>query len=174
MEKKITESRTAMLEATNYWDELLALRDKQREQRKDGVQVVRLDELPLESNRQGLMRWYTHPSITDTVLSTFMFFRQEIPPKSRSGRLKFQGGQVMYIVAGKGYTLIDGVKYPWEAGDTLNLPLRKDGIVIQHFNEHPDETAAFIAAEPNWFACTTVDRGSGFEQIEDSPDYKKK
>lgn len=165
--------REAKLRAENYWDRLIALRDKQRAERKNGVQAVRGDELPLENNRQGLMRWYLHPDITDTVLSTFMFFRQEIPPGSRSGRLKFQGGQVMFILEGRGHTIMDGVKYPWEAGDCLNLPLRAAGIIIQHVNDDPEKPAIFIAAEPNWFACTGVDRGSGFEQMEDSPDYHK-
>jgi len=156
----------------NYWDELLKLRDLQREQRKNGLQVIEEDELPLENNRQGLIRWYMHPSITDTVLTTLFFFHQEIPPGSRSGRLKFQGGQVMLITEGKGYTMVDGVKYVWEAGDVLNLPIRNDGIIVQHFNTDPQNPAKFVAAEPNWFACVGVDRGCGFEQLENSPDYR--
>ena len=66
----MTSERTANLAKMNGWNELLALRDKQREARKTAVQVVRLSELPLENNQQGLMRWYLHPSITDTILST--------------------------------------------------------------------------------------------------------
>lgn len=158
---------------TNYWDELLALRDRQREQRKNGLQVIKESELPLENNRQGLMRWYMHPSITDTVLTTLCFFEQEIPPGSRSGKLKWQGGQVILILEGRGYTSIDGVKHYWEAGDILNMPCRSDGIVVQHVNTDPETTAKFVAAEPNWFHCVGVDRGCGFEQLEDSPDYRK-
>jgi len=165
------DNRKERLAKTNLWDELFAMRDLQREQRKDSLQVIREEELPLENNRQGLMRWYLHPSITDTALSTLVFFEQEIPPGSRSGRIKFQGGQVMMIVEGKGHTLLDGVKYEWKAGDIVNLPLRQRGIIVQHFNDDPEITAKFVAAEPNFFACTTVDRGSGFEQLEDSPDY---
>jgi gentisate 1,2-dioxygenase len=118
------------------------------------------------------MRWYMHPAIKDTILSTHLFFEQEIPPGSRTGRLKFQGEQVMYILEGKGYTVLDGVKHHWKAGDVVNLPLRKHGIVIQHFNEDPEKPAKFVAAEPNLFACAGVDRGSGFEQIEDAPEYR--
>jgi hypothetical protein len=169
----VTDDRKARLAAVNYWDELIALRDRQREHRKNGRQVIKESGLPLENNRQGLMRWYMHPAITDTVLSTLCFFQQEIPPGSRSGKLKFQGGQVMLILEGKGYTTIDGVKYPWEAGDILNLPARSNGIIIQHFNTDPDKTAKFVAAEPNWFACTGVDRGCGFELLEESPDYRR-
>jgi hypothetical protein len=165
--------RKKRLATVNYWDELIKLRDVQREQAKNGIQVVEEDELPLENNRMGLIRWYMHPSITDTVLTTLFFFHQEIPPGSRSGRLKFQGGQVMLIIEGKGYTMLDGVKYAWEAGDVLNLPLRANGVIVQHFNSDHEHPAKFVACEPNWFACTSVDRGCGFELIEESPDFRK-
>ncbi|MEA2944526.1 MAG: hypothetical protein QOD09_5055 [Bradyrhizobium sp.] len=166
-------SRKAKLAETNHWDELLALRDRQRAQTKDALQVVKQADLPLETNRQGLMRWYLHPSIKDTVINVMMFFQQEIPPGSRSGRLKFQGGQVIMILEGQGYTTIDGVKHHWQAGDVVNLPLRSDGIIVQHFNTDAKNPAKFIAAEPNWFECTTVDRGAGFEQLEDAPEYRR-
>jgi gentisate 1,2-dioxygenase len=166
--------REARLAQVDHWEELFKLRDQQRAQLKNAVQVVKGSELPQENNRQGLMRWYMHPSIKDTALSTMSMFQQEIPPGSRSGRLKFQGGQVMLILEGRGYTLIDGVKHAWEAGDVVNLPIKTDGIIIQHVNEDPHKSALFLAAEPNFWECTTVDRGSGFEQIEASPEYKAK
>jgi hypothetical protein len=168
----VTSERTAKLTQTNFLDELLALRDRQRQARKTAVQVVRLSELPLEKNQQGLMRWYLHPAITDTVLSTLCIYRQEIPPGSRSGRLKFQGGQIVFIVEGRGHTLLDGVKHAWEAGDVLNLPTKRDGIVIQHFNDDPVKPAIFLAVEPNLFAATGVDRGCGFNQLEPAPEYR--
>ena len=143
-----------------FLDALIAMRDMQRERLKSAIQVVRGDQLPQESNKQELRtRWYLHPEITDTVLSTQLFFEQEIPPGSRTGRLKFQGGQVMYVLEGKGHSLIDGVKHAWEAGDVVNLPLKTAGIIVQHVNDDPDKPVKFLAAEPNWFACTTVDRG---------------
>jgi hypothetical protein len=163
--------RKERLASKNYWDELFALRDRQRAARGSGVQVIKEAELPLETNRQGLMRWYMHPEITDTALSTYLCFQQELPAGGRSGKLKFQGGQVIYIIEGHGHTLLDGVKHTWEEGDVLNLPLRRGGIVVQHVNDDPERPAKFIAVEPNLYACTGVDRGSGFEQIEDAPDY---
>jgi gentisate 1,2-dioxygenase len=165
--------RKSRLAQTNYWNELLALRDSQREQRRKGMAIIKEAELPLETNRQGLMRWYLHPAIKDTVLSTLLFFQQEIPPGSRSGRIKFQGGQVIMVLEGRGYTLVDGVKHDWEEGDVINLPLRAKGLVVQHFNSDSDKPVRFVASEPNWFECTYVDRGSGFEQLEDCPEYKR-
>jgi hypothetical protein len=166
--------RKAKLAEVNHWDELLKLRDRQREQMRNGIQVIKEADLPLEVSRHGLMRWYLHPSIKDTCLTVLMFYQQEIPPGSRSGRLKFQGGQVMMITDGQGYTVIDGVKHSWKAGDVLNLPLRADGIIVQHFNTDPNNVAKFVATEPNWFEGVSVDRGCGFEQLEDAPEYSRK
>ena len=166
--------RKSKLAEVNHWEELLKLRDRQREQTRNGIQVIKEGELPLEVSRQGLLRWYLHPEIKDTCLSVLLFYQQEIPPGSRSGRVKFQGGQVMLILEGKGYTVIDGVKHSWEAGDVLNLPLRPRGIIVQHFNTDPNVTVKFVATEPNWTDCTFVDRGSGFEQLEDAPEYRRK
>jgi hypothetical protein len=166
--------RKAKLAEKNYWDDLQSIRDEQREQIRTGIQVIKEADLPLESNRQGQMRWYMHPSIKDTALSTMIFYQQEIPPGSRTGRIKFQGGQVIMILEGQGYSIIDGVRHTWEAGDVLNLPLIPRGIIVQHFNIDPNVTAKFVATEPNWIDCTFVDRGCGFEQLEDAPEYRRK
>jgi hypothetical protein len=50
--------------------------------------------------------------------------------------------------------------------------LRRHGIVVQHFNSDPDKPARFVATEPNFLACTTVDRGCGFEQLEPCPEIQ--
>ena len=164
--------RKSKLAEVNHWEELLKLRDRQREQTRNGIQVIKEAELPQEVSRHGLLRWYLHPAIKDTCLSVLLFYQQEIPPGSRSGRLKFQGGQVMMITEGRGYTTIDGVKHPWKAGDVLNLPLRANGIIVQHFNADPNNPAKFVAVEPNWLEGVTVDRGCGFEQLEEAPEYR--
>jgi hypothetical protein len=166
--------RKSKLAQVNHWEEILALRDRQRDQTRNGIQVIKQSDLPLEVSRQGLMRWYLHPAIKDTCLSVLLFYQQEIPPGSRSGRLKFQGGQIMMSTDGQGYTMIDGVKHPWKKGDVLNLPLRADGIVVQHFNADPNNPAKFVATEPNWVEGVSVDRGCGFEQLEDAPEYRAK
>lgn len=165
--------RKAALAKNNYYGELLALRDRQREEAKSAIQVVRDEELPQEVNQQGLMRWYLHPNIRDTALQTMIFFEQEIPPGSRTGRVKFQGGQVLMITEGEGYTILDGVRHPWKSGDVVNIPLRAEGVIVQHFNADKAKPAKFVAAEPNWFECTTVDRGSGYEQLENAPEFTK-
>ena len=160
------------MDGRNFWNELMALRDEQRQEKSSGIQVVRRKDLPAELNSQGIMRWYMHPAIKDIVLSTLAIYEQVIPPDSRSGRLQFQGGQIIFVVEGSGYTTIDGVKYKWKPRDVLNLPLKKEGIIVQHFNNGEGE-ARLLVVEPNLYAATSVDRGCGFEQLEQSPDFLK-
>lgn len=131
-------------------------------------------DLPWELNPQGIMRWYTHPEIHDTAGKNLMVFVQQIPPGGSSGLLKFQGGQVLYIIEGRGHTVIDGVKFHWEAGDVLQLPLRSEGVVFQHFNDDPKNPVELVAAEPNHIYSLGVDRGSGFEQLAPCPEFKEK
>lgn len=168
----MSEERMKKLAERNLWGEFIDIRDEQRGRRKKGLQVVKEKELPLETNQMGQMRWYMHPNIKDLVVNMMMVYQQEILPGSRSGRLKFQGGQIIMILDGEGYTSIDGVKHVWKKGDVLNLPLRDEGIIVQHFNTSNKETAKFLAVEPNWFACTSVDRGCGFEVLEEAPEHR--
>jgi len=159
------------MEGRNLWDELMGLRDQQRKERANGLQVVRRKDLPAELNTQGVMRWYMHPFLKDLALSTLTILEQEIPAGSRSGRLKFQGGQIIFVVEGSGYTTIDGVKHKWKERDVLNLPLKRDGIIVQHFNASEDKPARILVVEPNLYAATSVDRGCGFEQLEVAPEF---
>lgn len=153
-------------------EELFQRRDRERSQKANSIAVVKGKQLPWEVNRQGKMRWYLHPNIDTTAIRSLLVFIQEIPPGSRSGKEKHQGGRVHYILEGKGYTIIDGTKHEWEAGDAMVLPVKPDGVTFQHFNADPEKTVRFIAAEPNLFDALGVDMGSGFEQLENAPEFK--
>jgi hypothetical protein len=163
------ETRAERLAKRNLLEELFALRDEQRRLRAESIQVVRGDELPWEHNRQGKMKWYMHPLLDDTVINSLMVFAQEIPPGGRSGKQRCQGGQVIYILEGRGYTIIDGVRHEWQAEDVIQLPLRPAGLEYQHFNADPDQPVQLLACEPNLVHALSVDKGSGFEQLEDAP-----
>lgn len=158
----------------NWYDETIKLRDKERKRIARAKMLVKGKELPLELNPQGLMKWYLHPANNSTAHKLVIFNVQEIPPKSRSGKQKYQGGMVIYVIQGRGYTVIDGTKYAWKAEDIVQLPIRADGIVFQHFNTSAKETARLICCEPNLVGAVGVDRGSGFEQLEAAPEYDKR
>jgi gentisate 1,2-dioxygenase len=101
-----------------------------------------------------------------------MFYMQEIPPGSRSGRQQCQGNVVMHVLEGHGYTTIDGVPHSWVAGDVINLPVREEGIIYQHFNGDRERRALLVVCEPNLTDAIGVDKGCGFEELEPAPEYR--
>jgi len=157
----------------NWYGELIKLRDEERKRIEAATMLVKGKELPLEVNPQGLMKWYMHPCKDDTAHKALIIYVQEIPPQSKSGKQKYQGGMVIYIIQGRGFTVIDEDTYHWKEGDILQLPLKPDGVVFQHFNSSPDTAARLIAVEPNLVGALGVDRGSGFEQLEVAPEFGK-
>lgn len=150
-------------------DELFRIRDEQREMGRKGALVVKGKDLPWEYNGLGKMRWYLHPSISSTCIQNFLFYMQEIPPGGRTGRMKQPGDEVILIVEGEGYTLLDGTRHEWKAGDVVGLPVRPDGLIVQHFNLDPNRRARFVSARPNMIDSLMLDRGCGFDLLEEAP-----
>jgi mannose-6-phosphate isomerase-like protein (cupin superfamily) len=119
--------------------------DKERAERQMlGRVVLRLEDCPQEQTRQGLLRPYLDPFlITDTPLKHWAVFTHEI--RTQSGKHRHQGGLIIYVIAGRGYSVVDGERVDWEKGDLVLLPLRKDGVEHQHFNSDPAKPALWIA-----------------------------
>ena len=165
----MTDRSTRPRELTKY-QELIELRDKERTRIANASVCVKGKELPLEVNPQGMLKWYMHPNIETTAHKFIMFYTQEIPPASRSGKQRCQGGVVFVVVEGVGHTVIDEQSYDWKKGDLFQLPIKPDGVVFQHFNASDSAAALLLAAEPNLVAATGVDRACGFEQLEKAPE----
>jgi gentisate 1,2-dioxygenase len=157
----------------NLFDELIRIRDEQREKAKSAVWLIKGKDLPWEINRHGKMQWYLHPSLDDVACRTALFYRQEIPGGSNSGRQKCQGSIVFYVLKGRGYTIVDGIRHPWKMGDVINLPIKEEGIVYQHFNAASAEPVLLVGCEPNLVDPLGVDKGCGFEELEDAPEYRE-
>jgi gentisate 1,2-dioxygenase len=77
---------------------------------------------------------------------------------------------VIYIIQGRGYTMLDGVRHDWEAEDVVNIPIRPNGVVVQHVNIDAREPVVLICADLNLVDLLGVDRGAVFEQLEAAPE----
>ncbi|MFI5268880.1 MAG: hypothetical protein ACHQ7M_16005 [Chloroflexota bacterium] len=155
----------------NLLDWLFQLRDEQREQRSKGAWLIRGKDRDWEHNRQGKMKWFMHPALDDACIRSLLFFEQEIPPGGKTGVQMTPGGACMYIIQGRGYTLLDGQRHDWQAEDVVQIPLRRDGVKVQHVNTDLRQAVRFVSAEVNMLDILGVDRGAALEQIEDAPDY---
>ena len=152
-------------------DWLYQLRDEQRAQIGQGAWLIRGKDRPWEHNRQGKMKWFMHPALKDTCITSMLFLEQEIPPGGKTGVQMTPGGACMYIIQGRGYTLLDGQRFDWQAEDIVQIPLRRDGVKVQHVNTDLRQTVRFVCAEVNMLDVLGVDRGAALEQIEDAPEY---
>ena len=151
------------------YDELFRMRDAYRAMTREGIAVVHGDELTWEETRQGRLKWFVHPAKPDTAIRNVLVWEQEIPPGGRSGKQHLPGGIAHYVLEGVGYSMIDGQRHQWKAGDAIGLPLRPEGVVCQHFNPSPSDPVRLLAIMPNLFDALGVDLGSRFEQLEDAP-----
>lgn len=168
---RLTPHASRLTHDRSLFDQLLELRDSQRQEQSTATRTVRGSDLPLEVNRHGLMRWYLHPATSGLATRALIYFIQEIPPASRSGKQRHQGDVVHYVLDGEGYTEIDGQPHPWAAGDVIVLPLKGEGVVFQHFNASPTRRARLISVQANLIDALGVDLGSGFEELEPAPEY---
>ena len=90
------------------------------------------------------MRFYLDPlTFKDTPLQDWRVFTHEV--RTRSGKHRHQGGLVIYVVHGKGYSVVEGEKIEWEKGDLVLLPMKVGGTEHQHFNTVPGDPAVWIA-----------------------------
>src|SRR6266849_5287460 len=113
---------------------LMKMRDGWRSWQGKTKNLVRGKERRPEWTRQGKIAWYLHPLIKDYSVRNLLIFMQEIPPGSRSGKQKHPGGLCHFILEGRGYTIVEGEKHEWDAGDAVVLPVKPNGITYQHFN----------------------------------------
>jgi len=112
----------------------------------NGRVVVRGQDIPWDMHKQANSKRYMsplEPELKDQCLHDWEVFLQIFPEKS--GRHRHQGGLVIFILEGKGYTIIDGERHEWDAGDLLLLPMTPGGVEHQHFNYDKDNPAKWIA-----------------------------
>lgn len=156
----------------NLLDDLFLRRNMWREYMSKARWLVKQKDQPLETNRNGIYRWYIHPSFNDVAMKQILFWVHEIPAGSRSGKQKFQGGRIHFVIEGNGYSIVNDRKYNWGPEDVLLPPVISGGVVVQHFNTDPAHPARLACAEPNWYDIMGLDMACGFEQIEDCPEWE--
>jgi len=162
------DERKEALAGRRLFDELLSLRNQQRESwRGSGLTRVAGESIPWETCQLGRVKWFMHPLIFDTCIRTHLVFEQELRPGERSALLRHQGNAFVYVIAGKGTTTVDGTEWKWKAGDMIQLPARPPGLEYAHsVDAGATEPARVIHFELNASDQVGLDRGCGFEVLE--------
>lgn len=107
--------------------------------------VVRAGDIPFENTPMGRIRFYVNRHIyPERATQDWHCFVMDV--QKQTGKHIHQGGLVIYVIEGEGYTIIDGEREDWKAGDLLLLPVQPGGVEHQFFNKNPDAGCKWIAA----------------------------
>jgi hypothetical protein len=167
MVERILERRREPEPQETIYDQLRRIDNERIGKREQGRVVIKGSELDWEQGRQGLIKFYSWDKVWDKLgVTGWRIFINRV--KKHSGKHVHQGGLAIFVLSGKGYTVVDGVRYDWEEGDLILLPVKPGGCEHQHFNEDPERPADWLA-----FIFTPLRDPAGVEfvQREDHPDW---
>jgi quercetin dioxygenase-like cupin family protein len=152
----------------NNYEIAIQSQRERAERNATGRIVCKVEDCPQMLTRQGRLRYYLGHTIKDTPLQDWIVFTHEI--RTVSGKHRHQGGLIIYVIEGKGYSVVDGERCDWEKGDLVLLPMRREGVEHQHFNTDPDKPSVWMA-----FIHLGIQEyvASEMTQTEVSPEYKK-
>ncbi|MBI2952832.1 MAG: cupin domain-containing protein [Chloroflexi bacterium] len=138
------------------------------ERQNTGKLLVKADEHEFEIARQGKTKTYLYPGLfPENALQEWSVFIQDIV--THSGKHRHQGSLVIFVLEGRGYTIVDGVRMDWKKGDLILLPVKPGGIEHQHFNLQIGQPCKWMA----FIYFPTYNQVASFtEQIELSPLYE--
>ena len=169
MERERTrEKEPGQKDEGSHYDETLKMYAQERERARTGKIVVRGKDLPWRQSRMGCTRGYlSWNGVGDYAIADWTCFIKNM--EYHSGKHRHQGGIMLYILEGEGYTVVDGEKVMWEKGDLIVLPVKPNGCEHQHFNKEPGKPAKWMAFRYHPFSGVL---GNLFEHVEDRPDWK--
>lgn len=129
------------------------------------VKVVKQDHREWSWTPDGRVRVITSPETTDVRLFSVDLYEQEVAPGSRTARHWHMADEVLYVIAGHGYSLQWEVqadiqdryrarirehpdRFDFAAGDVIYVP---QNTVHQHFNASEDEPLLLLSAQNRIF-----------------------
>jgi quercetin dioxygenase-like cupin family protein len=144
-------------------------RKEQADRQNDGPVVIRSEDREAFVSRQGRLCFLLDPlTLPETPLHHWRLFTHEV--RTKSGRHRHQGGLVIYVLSGTGYSIVEGERINWKKGSLLLLPMKVGGVEHQHFNLDPDKPSVWAAFVP---IVLTEHVASQLRQTETSPEFPK-
>ena len=102
--------------AENPYERNMRKRKELADRNRTGPVVIKSADREVFVSRQGRLQFYLNPfSFNETPLQQWQVFKHEI--RTRSGKHRHQGGVIIYVLDGKGYSIVDGERIDWKKGD---------------------------------------------------------
>ena len=100
----------------------------------------------------------------DRILGMYI---HQLPPACHTETHK-HGWATIYVMSGHGYSLVNGEREDWRAGDVINVPA---GAWHQHFNTDPEQVSQHLLISPDPFRQKMhLAQGSVEESYRDVPE----
>ncbi len=168
VEKELVREKEAGVWLTTHYDDSIRRYRELREEARKGTRVVKGNKVPFQVGKQGKVKYYALRYREGLGMKSMAVFVQEI--KSRSGQHRHQGGLNIFVLNGRGYTVVDGKRLDWKEGDMVLLPFKRGGLVHQHFNAH-DKPSRWLAMLSHPLSDMV---GGMMEQRANHPEWKEK
>lgn len=143
-------------------------RNAEREKKRREARVIlKSDEAVIQRSEHkgdwkvGLIDEYL--GFDNRILAMYV---HQMPPASHTETHK-HGEAIVYVLSGRGYSIVEGERFEWKAGDCIFV---QPGIWHQHFNSDPDKVSQHLAI----YIAPLRDRivtGAEFVERKSEPDY---
>ena len=148
----------------NFYDDWLTLWDKNVEERRKARKVIHWEEMNWVRTRQDAKSALAVAPETGFKTNGGITMLAEIPVGWMTGRHS-HGEEAIFIIQGKGSSIVDGHQYDWAEGSCIRIPY---GTVHQHFNTGDAPVRYYSALVPHLENFISVGR---FVQEEDCGEY---
>jgi gentisate 1,2-dioxygenase len=147
---------------TTRYERLLQLAEEGANRTRSGPPVIRASELEWETNHHGRVAYISEPDLLGSNVQTMQMFIEELAPGGKNGKHRHLNEALVYILEGRGYSVIDDVRYDWGVGDVIAVPMMA---WHQHFNADHEKRVLFLGStnEP-------LVRSMGLFSMEDAPE----
>jgi quercetin dioxygenase-like cupin family protein len=146
--------------------------------------IVKLSDTSWETTRDGHIRLICSKERDDVRVFSIDLYEQDIPADSHSAKHWHMADEVLYVIAGSGYSLHWEVeaeiaeryyariakepsRHDFEAGDIVYIPQNS---VHQHFNASSDEPLRLLSAQNRLIKLLGYDN---VVYLEDAPEYER-
>ncbi len=128
----------------NYYERFMRSRQAFVDRQRSGPVVIKAADRETHLTRQGRIIYFLDKlTFPDTPLQDWLVFIHDL--KTQSGKHRHQGGLVIYVIEGTGYSIVDEQRVDWKGGDLLLLPIKPEGVEHQHFNLDASKPCQWIA-----------------------------
>ncbi len=147
---------------TTQYQRTKDLAKESRDRATTGPIVVHTKDLEMEFAAGRKRAYVSEPQILGSLVQTMAMFIAEIAPGQSGGKHRHFNEAMIYILAGKGHSVIDDTRYDWSEGDVISVPLYS---WHQHFNDDPAKPVRYLGV-----TNLPLLRAMGLNRLEDAGD----